>query len=258
MGNYASCTSFTRPHFIRETRSRELKVVLPGGEICLFRGPITAAELMLECPGFFVVNSLALYIGRRFSPLGADEELEYGNVYFMFPMKRASSMVTAADMAAVYTASRLASKQISSAKVVALPDEMSTREATATSSGRSERGDVVAEGFLLAAAAAPEFLCRLSSCRSKKPSLETIKEEAWTMMDYSFRFLSTCHSPFCLIIFTSELPLRVFIFFSQEIIPITLSWFFSSRLCENCKISDLNYKRLKELKLLTISHLKNI
>ncbi|KAK4763462.1 hypothetical protein SAY87_012900 [Trapa incisa] len=178
MGNLASCSFIPRvvssTRRTMSTRSAS-RVVFPCGEIRQFRGPVSAAEIMLECPGFFLANTRSLHMGRRFSPLGADEELQLGNLYVMFPIMRASSVVMAADMAVVFMSSTSASKRISAAKVGHIPDE-----AAATPNGRGGRlavteEDASVEGAL--AAAAPEFGYRLGSCRSKKPSLETIKEE---------------------------------------------------------------------------------
>lgn len=195
MGNYLSCTFIPQPSSFGRARSRASRVVLPGGEIRQFRAAVSAAELMLECPGFFLVNAGSLHIGRRFSPLGADEELRLGNVYVMFPMKRASSVVTAADMAAVFMASTSASKRIAAAKVSDVPDSTNSREAETSTSdlgNRTVREEGGAEGVL--AVASPEFGYRLASCRSKKPSLETIKEELparrrrwrWTNLAYYY------------------------------------------------------------------------
>src|SRR2546430_1670487 len=100
MGNYVSCT-LASPLI---KNSKAARVILPAGEVRQFREPIKAAELMLECPNFFLVNSQSLHIGRRFSALAADEEVEFGNVYIMFPMKRLNSVVTAADMAVLFMA----------------------------------------------------------------------------------------------------------------------------------------------------------
>ncbi|OWM68062.1 uncharacterized protein LOC116200499 [Punica granatum] len=180
MGNYISCacTFIPQPSFIDRRRLRALRVVFPGGEIRQFREPVSAAELMLDCPGFFLANSRSLHVGRRFSPLGADEELELGNVYIMFPMKRANSVIMAVDMAAVFMASSSVSKKITGARVGALPDEANSKEgkvAEAACSAREPVREDEAEGVL--AVAAPEFGYRLAVCRSKKPSLETIKEE---------------------------------------------------------------------------------
>nr|GMD68228.1 uncharacterized protein LOC109157229 [Ipomoea batatas] len=148
--------------------TKAARVILPGGEIRQFREAVKAAELMLEHPAYFLVNSRSLNMGRRFSALSADEDLEFGNVYIMFPMKRVNSVITAADMAVLLMAANSAAKRISgSANVKVSPD------VAAATAGESPENDVSPSD----AFAGLEFRHRLSSCRSKKPVLETIVEE---------------------------------------------------------------------------------
>ncbi|RYR57895.1 hypothetical protein Ahy_A05g023575 isoform C [Arachis hypogaea] len=150
MGNYISCT-LAGPG---SKNSRGIKVIFPSGEIQQFQEPIKAAELMLEMPSFFVVNTRSLQIGRRFSALNADEELEFSNVYVMIPMKKLNSAVSAADMGALLITANAAAKR--------------------ASGGRKEPKlnlDDIEEY------SSPEVMHRLSLCRSKKPLLETIAEE---------------------------------------------------------------------------------
>lgn len=180
MGNYVSCTLSTP--LIKN--SKAARVVLPTGEVRQFRHhPVNAAELMLECPNFFLVNSQSLHIGRRFSALSADEEVEFGNVYIMFPMKRLNSVVTAADMAALFMAANSAAKRISGGnnanKGRVLPESSGDVKAEESCMHGSEDGgsrlsgsEEEIEGFPML-----EFRHRLSMCRSRKPMLETIKEE---------------------------------------------------------------------------------
>ncbi|CAL8995076.1 unnamed protein product [Prunus brigantina] len=185
MGNYISCTLATP--LIKSSKSA--RVIFPNSSVRQFREPIKAAELMLECPGTFLANSQSLHIGRRFSALGADEELEFGNVYILFPMRRLSSIVTAADMAVFFMAANSAAKRISGGKVRILPEncreggEMAGAESGKEShldqdqDGKGDRGPLRlsldgVEGLQVA-----EFQYRLAACRSRKPVLETIKEE---------------------------------------------------------------------------------
>ncbi|KAH7533909.1 hypothetical protein FEM48_Zijuj04G0181500 [Ziziphus jujuba var. spinosa] len=73
-------------------------------------------------PNFFVVSMMSLRIGRRFSAINADEDLEMGNVYVMFPMKSVNSVVTASDMGALFITANSATKQrVSGGKVKPLP-----------------------------------------------------------------------------------------------------------------------------------------
>ncbi|GKV16705.1 hypothetical protein SLEP1_g27307 [Rubroshorea leprosula] len=171
MGNYVSCTLSTP----LGKSSKSIKVVLPDGEIQQLSAPTKAAELMLETPNFFLVNSRSLKIGHRFSPLSADEDLEFDNVYVMFPMKRVNSTVTAADMGALFLAANSASKRGLGGKVRILP------ESGDVCHDKNESVEVNAVPKLnlddIEDFSAPEFMHRLSLSRSKKPLLDTIAEE---------------------------------------------------------------------------------
>lgn len=177
MGNYVSCTLSTPG----SKNLRAIKVIFPGGQIKELRAPIRAAELMLEKPNFFAVNARSLQIGRRFSALTADEELEFSNVYVMFPMKRLNSMVTAADMGALLLTTNAAMKKVSGGRVRVLPESYNNNNVE-----EKESDDMAAIESLspvkleldeIEEFSRPEFIHRLSMCRSKKPLLETIAEE---------------------------------------------------------------------------------
>ncbi|KAG8366700.1 hypothetical protein BUALT_Bualt17G0106700 [Buddleja alternifolia] len=169
MGNYISCY-FLAPK-LRSPKSA--RAILPGGEIRQFRQPVKAAELMLESPSYFVVNSKALIIGRRFSPLTADEELEFGNLYVMFPMRRVNSIVTAADVAAFLMAANSAPKRISGGSAVKIsPEVVAVLAEAAEVGGEDGQSRLSLEGVV-----ATEYKYRLGVSRSKKPLLDTISEE---------------------------------------------------------------------------------
>ncbi|KAL3844914.1 hypothetical protein ACJIZ3_002317 [Penstemon smallii] len=159
MGNYISCT-LSVP--VGKNPSRGTRVIFPSGEIRRLYEPTKAAELMLEVPNFFLVNTKSLRIGKRFSPLNADEDLEIGNVYVFFPMKRLNAVVTAADMGALFLAANSAASKRITAGTVKISPECSVP--------KLNLNDI--EEFSM-----PEFNHRLSMCRSKKPLLETINEE---------------------------------------------------------------------------------
>ncbi|XP_055804808.1 uncharacterized protein LOC129873695 [Solanum dulcamara] len=177
MGNYISCT-LSGPGGNKQ--SRGVKVILPTGDISHFYQPIKAAELMMETPNFFLVNTRSLHIGRRFSALNADEDLEMGNVYVMFPMKRLNSFVSAGDMGALLLTANSVSKRVSIGNFRILPEcaESSSVETEQIQGNYYEKtalpklnlDDI--EEF-----SSEEFKHRLSMCRSKKPLLETIAEE---------------------------------------------------------------------------------
>ncbi|KAE8684673.1 GDSL esterase/lipase 6 [Hibiscus syriacus] len=170
MGNYVSCALST-PSGGSTRSSKTTKVILPTGEIRRFDEPIKAAELMLETPNLFVVNSKSLKLGRRFSPLNADQDLEPANIYVMFPMKRVNSAVTAADMGALLIAANSASKKGFGGKVKVLPEtDEEEIEEERSMQAKLNLDDI--EEF-----SSPEFMHRLSMTRSKKPLLETIAEE---------------------------------------------------------------------------------
>ncbi|CAI9785423.1 unnamed protein product [Fraxinus pennsylvanica] len=158
--------------------AKAARVMLPGGEIRQFREPVKAAELMLESPNFFLVNSKSLTMGRRFSPLSADEDLEFGNLYLMFPMKKVNSVVTAADISVFLMAANTAPKRIAGGNIIRISPEVLAQPAVSgdnpseNETGRSGFNLEVVEGFPTA-----EYKYRHSVCRSRKPLLDTITEE---------------------------------------------------------------------------------
>lgn len=174
MGNYVSSCAFVAPK-LRTPKSA--RVILPTGEIRQFRHPAKAADLMLDVPNFFLVNSKSLVIGRRFSPLAADEDLEFGNLYVMFPIRRASSVVTAADVTLFLMAASSAPKRISAASSVKISPEAAAAATTATTPLHGDESSDIGRTGLSLEGLAPEFQYRLSVCRSKRPGLDTIVEE---------------------------------------------------------------------------------
>ncbi|KAI3808475.1 hypothetical protein L1987_24426 [Smallanthus sonchifolius] len=152
MGNYASCT-LTK-------HSNSTKIIHPNGEICKLQQPIKAAELMMESPNTFLVNSKSLRNGARFSALNADEDLEIASVYVMFPMNRLNSVVATADLASLFLVAKSGADKIGSVRIrpenTPTPPRLSLEEIEELSS--------------------PEFKQMISMCRSKKPLLETITE----------------------------------------------------------------------------------
>ncbi|KAC3428746.1 hypothetical protein FH972_027196 [Carpinus fangiana] len=183
MGNYISCSPSSAGG---GRHSRATKVIFPSGEIRQLHAPTKAAELMLETPNFFLVNSESLHIGRRFSALSADEDLEMANVYVMFPMRRLNSVVTTADMGALFLAANSTAKHRrvipESGDHDGTPNYLLEGKADDDDDDWHESAAAVAVPKLnlddIEEFSAPEFIHRLSMCRSKKPVLETIAEEA--------------------------------------------------------------------------------
>lgn len=146
MGNCVSC-SCTLPAGSIGSGASSIQIIFPGdAEARHLDGPATAAELMLDAPGHFLVRAGSLGVGRRLVPLPADKNLEAGEVYVMFPMRRANAIMTAADVAAL-----------------ASPDAAAPVEAAPLDAPESEVGEMWSRG--------------LRTCRSRRPALDTIDEE---------------------------------------------------------------------------------
>ncbi|KAJ8460486.1 hypothetical protein OPV22_033412 [Ensete ventricosum] len=166
MGNYVSCTLAGAPG----SRARSAKVILPDGRVRRIEVTTNAAEIMLDEPGHFLVDSRSMHVGRRFQPLAADEDLEMGHVYAMFPMKRANAVVAAADMAVLLMAAQKELRRELGHSARVLP-EMAERSAP------KPELESMTEASEPAAVEIEEFKYRLSMCRSRRPTLETIAEE---------------------------------------------------------------------------------
>ncbi|EEF34303.1 uncharacterized protein LOC8265010 [Ricinus communis] len=168
MGNYASC-KLANPLHIKNSKSTT-KVIFPTGEIKQINQPTKAAELMMETPNFFITNSKTMKIGKRFCPLNADDDLQKGAVYIMFPMHKKNSFVTASDLGSLFMTANSAVKRVSSGRVRVLPDDTKL----------VDDDEVVVPRLSLEGmeeVSMPEFRHRISMSRSRKPLLETIDEE---------------------------------------------------------------------------------
>lgn len=143
-----------------ETAGTPAKVIFPTGMSKEFDYPVEAAELMFESPNNFVASTANMKVGRRFSALSADDELEMGCVYILMNMKRLNTLVTADDMAFVHMPS---SKRIAAVQSVLVEEKKRT-------TARLEEV-VAAEGFDI-----NEMKFRMGS-KSRKPMLETIQED---------------------------------------------------------------------------------
>ncbi|CAL4909457.1 unnamed protein product [Urochloa decumbens] len=175
MGNYLSCTLAKAPG------GRCARVILPNGAVRQVSLPATAAELMMDAPGHFLVDARGASVGARLAALPADEELELGGAYATFPMKRLGTPLAAADAARLAAAAareaRRSSAKVSSssehaaAVVAAAP---ATAEQVAEEAPRMRLEEMVDDA---AAAELGALKHRLSNARSRRPTLETIQEE---------------------------------------------------------------------------------
>lgn len=179
MGNYLSCTLAKTPG------GKGARVILPDGRVRQVTLPATAAELMLDAPGHFLAETRAARVGARLAALSADEDLEMGAVYATFPMKRLGTPLAAADMARLAAAAtREARRSAKVSAVVAAPPEASTVAAVSlvaveeTPSPRARLDEMVDDAV---AAEIGVLKHRLSSARSRRPTLETIHEENYML-----------------------------------------------------------------------------
>jgi len=171
MGNYMSCTLAKAPG------GRGARVILPDGGIRQVPLPATAAELMMDAPGHFLVDARAATVGARLAALPADEELELGGAYAAFPMKRLGTPLAAAEAARLAAAAGTREARRSSAKVS--DDAPPAGVAAAAAEEKAKRlrlEDMEVDGA--AAAELGALKHRLSNARARRrPTLETIEEE---------------------------------------------------------------------------------
>ncbi|KZV46566.1 hypothetical protein F511_40659 [Dorcoceras hygrometricum] len=176
MGNYISCT-LSGPGGKSNPGKDAVTVIFPGCDVRRFDEPTKAAELMFDMPNFFLVNAKSLQIGERLTALNADQDLEMRNVYVFFPMKRLSSVVKTEDMGQLLLTASKENKRVHFGSVKVSP-ECDRSNDKDCSSPKLNLDDF--EEYSM-----PEyFRHRMSMCRSKKPMLETIVEE-----HFSLRFM---------------------------------------------------------------------
>ena len=172
MGNLASCTMAAPAG-----SGRGARVVLPDGRLRQVPLPATAAELMMDAPGHFLVDARAATVGARLAALPADEELELGGAYAAFPMKRLGTPLAAAEAARLAAAAGTREARRSSAKVS--DDAPPAGVAAAAAEEKAKRlrlEDMEVDGA--AAAELGALKHRLSNARARRrPTLETIEEE---------------------------------------------------------------------------------
>lgn len=170
MGNYLSCTLAKAPG------GRCARVILPDGGVRQVTLPATAAELMMDAPGHFLVDARAARLGARLAALAADEDLELGGVYATFPMKRLGTPIAAPDVARLAAAATREARR--SAKVAnsvaATPVEAAVAVVVDAPPPRLRLEEMVDDA---AAAEIGVLKHRLSNARSRRPTLETIQEE---------------------------------------------------------------------------------
>jgi len=189
MGNSVLCSSNSVP-------SGTVKVIHWDGSVQGFQRIIKAAELMLDNPQHFVCHANGLQIGRRINPLSADEDLDLGHLYFLVPMTKLHSVLSATDMTSLAfkanSAMKTASRWSSGTRILPLFGDFLMRPLL---SERKNDDLFMEEEIKISEEAQEEELAvpklnledvpelsmalaqlRLRTCRSWKPKLETINE----------------------------------------------------------------------------------
>ncbi|KAF9607268.1 hypothetical protein IFM89_033475 [Coptis chinensis] len=121
--------------------------------------PVKAAELMLEAPGSIVCPVEELRKTRVVWALRADEELQAGKYYLMFPAKKVYSKVSETEMKLIDTACRKKGKTVG-------PKVFPTSGEEGEDSSKL-LGEDCDTGF-------PN--CKLGNCKQWRPMLEPIYE----------------------------------------------------------------------------------
>ncbi|ESQ49773.1 hypothetical protein EUTSA_v10022137mg [Eutrema salsugineum] len=173
MGNYVSCALSKTTSSVSSPSPAAAKVILPDCRVRDIHAPTKAAELMMEMPSHFLVDAKSLKIGRKFTPLAADDDIDLGgcHVYVAFPMTRVASAANASDMARLFLAGKKRAKSCDNRRV-SPEEEEDDDDVRLMSSGAKLLNLEDIEDF-----SAAEFIHRISVSKSKKPQLETIVEE---------------------------------------------------------------------------------
>ncbi|KAL0435961.1 UNVERIFIED_CONTAM: hypothetical protein Sradi_0304000 [Sesamum radiatum] len=96
MGNISSC-------FYAQSHAAKL-IDLQHNTLRLVDVPVTAAELMLEHPGYVVSPLIDFRRDFRLSAMKADEILSGGTVYILIPVTRVHGKVSESEMAFIESA----------------------------------------------------------------------------------------------------------------------------------------------------------
>ena len=97
MGNFSSCMKPYNP----SNTNHVAKLVDSHGQVKLVEQPITAAELMVENPGFAVTLIEDLRKTRRIPAMRADNRLLGGKIYLLVPFDKVNSRLTDLQLAAL-------------------------------------------------------------------------------------------------------------------------------------------------------------
>lgn len=157
MGNHVSCYSFL------QSGPGTAKLFNSNGNLRRVKVPVTAAELMLEDPGYVVSRVDDLRRTRRILAMRADDVLSAGKAYLMVPLSRVHCVVSATEMALIDAPSKKMSKKRAGSRV--LP---------AGNDGETENSEV--QSRVLVGDGGSYGRQRVGNCRPWSPVLETISE----------------------------------------------------------------------------------
>lgn len=185
MGNYASSALSKTSSSSSSSSSSAAKVILPDGGVRHIHAPMKAAELMMEIPSFFLVDAKSLKIGRKLSPLAADDDLQIKgcHVYIAFPMTRATSAANASDLARLFVAAKKQRRRVGTDSSGSGTVVKHCHNGKVSPDGEEDDVKIISAGSKLNLEdiedfSAAEFMHRISVSKSKKPKLETIVEES--------------------------------------------------------------------------------
>ncbi|KAL2251384.1 uncharacterized protein LOC105173762 [Sesamum indicum] len=117
MGNISSC-------FYAQSHAAKL-IDLQHNTLSLVHVPITAAELMLEHPGYVVSPLIDFRCGFRLSAMKADEIVSGGTVYILIPVTRVHGKLSESEMAIIESASGERRSKRRSSRVLPVVTEIS-------------------------------------------------------------------------------------------------------------------------------------
>ncbi|KAK4418065.1 hypothetical protein Salat_2219200 [Sesamum alatum] len=118
MGNISSC-------FYAQSHSTAKLIDLHHNSLRLVDVPVTAAELMLERPGYVVSPLIDFRRDLRLSAMKADEILSGGSVYVLIPVTRVHGKVSESEMAIIDSACGERRSKRRSSRVLPVATEIS-------------------------------------------------------------------------------------------------------------------------------------
>ncbi|KAK4340301.1 hypothetical protein RND71_041763 [Anisodus tanguticus] len=103
MGICASSPSMTKRNgsIMNLPVTKVAMVIQMTGKLQEFRQPITAGEILVQNPGFFICSSEAMNVNSLVPQLVKDEILQLGQLYFLMPVSKLQTPLSLQDMCAL-------------------------------------------------------------------------------------------------------------------------------------------------------------